>query len=90
MPEDYGKCEHAIRVLGTTYEIGLMKRADGMLVPIYDFYGPGQEIARRLGKGCEKFKQYYGVNRATLLAKSKGHMTKREHIDGKIKLRVLV
>lgn len=53
--KDYGKCEHAISVDGSGYEIGLMKRKDGKGYSIvWDFFGTGRHIEEVIGKGAEK------------------------------------
>ncbi len=87
-PEDYGKCVHAIQMPGCDYEIGVVNRPDGKgLTLCYDFFGPGRKIMDHLGKGCEKLRQMYGVNKATLAAKAKGYMVQRKSLnDGTIKL----
>ena len=38
--DDLGKCTHAIRVPGATYEIGVVKRGSKYLL-LWDFYGAG-------------------------------------------------
>lgn len=54
-PKDYGKCEHAIRVKGSTYEIGVVKRNDGTgYALVWDFWGPGKKINTVIGAGGEK------------------------------------
>lgn len=54
--KDLGKCEHAIKVPGTTWEVGVVRarNADGSNAPGYtllcDFFGPdGAPIAKALG-----------------------------------------
>lgn len=54
--EDLGKCDHAIKVPGTTWEVGVARarNADGSLAPGYtllcDFFGSqGLPIAKALG-----------------------------------------
>lgn len=87
-PKDYGKCHHAIRVPGSSYEIGLVHNpaTNGYKI-VYDFYGPGRIIKEKLGAGCEKLVQHYGVNLAEQMAKRKGLMTGRKiQPDGTIKL----
>jgi hypothetical protein len=89
-PAEYGKCEHAIRLPGCAYEIGVKKLPNGNYTLVYDFYGPGRQIMNTLGKGLEKLMQYYGPEKAQLLAKSKGLMTQRKlEQNGDIKLVVL-
>lgn len=77
-PKDYGKCAHAIKVPGSTYEIGVKQMPNGKYKLVYDFYGTGRKIVNTLGKGCEKLVQHYGLNRATLLGRAKGLITQRK------------
>ena len=61
-PKDYGKGEHAISIDGVEYEIGVVKNPNGPgYVLIYDFFGPGQQLAALFGKGLERLKQEYGA-----------------------------
>ncbi|SRR6266542_744231 len=86
-PSEYGKCSHAIKVPGSTYEIGVKKLANGNHTLIYDFYGPGRKIMEKLGKGCEKLVQHYGLNKAQMIARAKGLITQRKPLlNGDIKL----
>ncbi len=89
-PEDYGKCVHAIKVPGATYEIGVIKHPSGKgFGLIYDFYGSGGgPIMKTLGKGCEKIKQFYGLHKAEKLARSRGMATSRTKTATGIKLRI--
>jgi hypothetical protein len=89
-PKEYGKCIHAIKVPGSQYEIGIVNRPDGKgYTLIYDFYGPGRRIMEKLGKGCEKLKQMYGVHKATIAAKQRGYMVQRQTLScGSIKLQI--
>ena len=58
---DYGKCDHAISVDGSDYEIGIMKRTDGKgWSPVFDFFGSnGHRIQAVVGDGCEKLMVEY-------------------------------
>lgn len=59
-PEDYGKCEHAIRVEGSSYEIGVMKRKDGNGYSlVWDFFATGRNINKVIGDGAEKLMTEY-------------------------------
>ena len=84
-PKEYGKCDHVIKVPGTSYEIGLvpvskLKNKDGSLkYPgqkgwklVYDFYGPGREIKSKYGQKLEKIVQAYGVKAAQRWAMKQG------------------
>ena len=59
--KDYGKCEHAISVNGSGYEIGIMKRKDGKGYSlVFDFFGVnGRNIQKVVGDGCEKLMVEY-------------------------------
>jgi len=59
--KDYGKCEHAIKVDGSSYEIGVMKRKDGKGYSlVFDFFGGnGHRIQDVVGTGCEKLMVEY-------------------------------
>lgn len=79
--KNYGKCEHAIKVPGCEYEIGVVKTPNGNHTLVYDFWGPGRKIVNTLGKGCEKLVQYYGLHAAQAVAKSKGLITQRKVLN---------
>lgn len=87
-PENYGKCEHAIKVPGADYEIGVYQNPKGTgYVLAFDNYASGKVISKTLGTGLEKLKQLYGVAKATLEAKAKGWMVNRHNLpNGGIKL----
>lgn len=88
-----GKCDHAIRVPGAQYEIGLRRRADGSYSVAFDWYGSGgAPILRALGgQNAPKFVQAYGHAKVKLEAKRYGHIIESEKrlADGTIKLRLL-
>jgi hypothetical protein len=85
---DLGKCEHAIRLAGTDYEIGVVKKKDGSgYTCLYDFWGPGMKLKSHFGDGLAKLKQMYGVHKATAAARAKGYMVQRRpQKNGTIKL----
>lgn len=84
--EDLGKCDHAIKVPGTSWEVGVVKarNADGTqregYTLFFDFYGSqGRPITQALGGNeAKKFLQLYGVNKATIEAKKRGLMVRRQ------------
>ena len=87
-PEDYGKCDHAIRVPGASYEIGLLVR-DGNIVPVWDFYGSGGLQKVLPDNGMNGFLQAYAVERAKMEARRKGHsVSERKLEDGRVQLTV--
>ncbi len=79
--DDLGHCEHAIKVPGTTWEIGLAKPRNGKGYRLlFDFYGSqGQPILDALGgEKASKFVQLYGVHRAMAMARKLGHNVTRQ------------
>lgn len=89
-PEEYGKCIHAIQVPGAKYEIGVINHPSGKgFGLIYDFFGSGgRPIMAKLGRGCERLKQHYGITKAERLARSRGMATTRVQAANGIKLRI--
>ena len=86
-PANYGQSEHAIRLPGCHYEIGVVRNNKGELTLAYDFFGEGRKIRNALGAGCEKLVQHYGLNKAQMLARTKGYITQRKvQPNGDIKL----
>lgn len=87
-PMTYGKCEHAIEVPSSQYDIGVYKNPKGKgYVLAFDNYGTGRKIADTLGKGLEKLKQHYAVAKAQLEARAKGWSCQKHTLpNGSIRL----
>ena len=87
-PEMYGHSIHAIKVPGTNYEIGVMKNPNGEgFVLVYDFFGEGQVIVNKLGKGLQQIKREYSVYRHKKTAKADGRVVTEKRLqNGKIAL----
>ena len=89
-PEDFGTCEHAIKVPGSSYEVGVVKNPTGTGYRlIFDEYGPqGRAITSRLGgTQLTKLKTEYGVARATRHLRRSGYrVTRRVLANGTVKL----
>jgi len=69
--DDLGKCTHAIRVPGATYEIGVVKRGSKYLL-LWDFYQSGG-LQAHIGTNGGKLKQAYSVQRIRREAVLKGY-----------------
>jgi len=69
--EDLGKCTHAIRVPGATFEIGVVER-NGEHILMWDFYQSGG-LEKVLGKGGGKLKQAYTVEQSKTVARRAGY-----------------
>jgi hypothetical protein len=70
--EDLGKCEHAIRVPGASYEIGIVER-EGEIKLLWDFWSSGG-LEGVLGKGGGKLKQAYTIEQTKAVAKKAGYI----------------
>jgi hypothetical protein len=81
---DLGKCDHAIRVPGAEYEIGVVHRA-GKYALLWDSWGRGG-LERILGTGAGKLKQAYAVTKTICEAKRKGYMVKEQKTETGIRL----
>lgn len=94
--EQLGKCDHAIKVPGVNYEIGVVKLPNGNYTLVYDFYGryganDGMKLLQRFGEGCQKLVQSYAVHKAMIEARKRGHtVTKKVLPNGSVKLTVNV
>lgn len=74
--QDMGKCDHAIRVPGASYEVGVVKK-QGKYALLWDFYHAGG-LQRVLGKDGGKLKQAYAVSQTILTAKKNGYQVKEK------------
>lgn len=77
MPEDFtvedlGKCDHAIRIPGCSYELGVLKGKNGGYIMLADFWKSGG-LNAIFGEKGEKFKQFYGLAQDKVWAESKGY-----------------
>ena len=89
-PETFGKCEHAIGVPGSRYEIGVVKNPNGVGYRlIYDAYGHnGRRISERLGgTQLPKLKTEYGAFKAKQHLQRSGYrVVRRVLANGQVKL----
>lgn len=90
--QDYGKCDHAIQVPGSGYDVGLLQNPETGGYRIYfDFYGGnGSAIQNKIGVGGERLLQLYGVHKATLEAKKRGYLVTRKAVPGTQKIQLCV
>lgn len=89
-PEQFGHGAHAIRVPGTTYEVGLIPRRDGQpgFELLYDAWGDeGRRIEQVLGVGCGKLKDEVNCEVASRHYARQGYRVKRTvDANGHLKL----
>lgn len=92
-----GKCEHAIKLPGTNYEIGVTRHLTkpSAYTLLYDFWGyggsfhDGHKLKNHFGEGLCRLVQLYGVHAATRTARARGHAVQRQTLpNGSIKLQI--
>ena len=85
---DMGKCNHAIRVPGVQYEVGVVKKGDKYAL-IWDFWGPGAGLQQKFGQNLEKLTQTYAKYAATNAFQSSGYAVEQlPDENGEMLLRV--
>lgn len=85
--EDLGKCEHVISVPKVGYEVGVVRTPDGSgYTLLYDFYGPGQGLLHKFGKGLVNLVDRYTAETLKKQARMRGYSCKETIKDGKIHL----
>lgn len=87
--ENLGKCDHAIRVPGATYEVGVVSQGDKHVL-LYDFWTYGG-LEEKLGPNAERLIQAYAVEAAREEAERQGYSVYEEDMsDGSVKLHIQV
>lgn len=81
---DMGRCDHAVRVPGARYEIGVVHR-NGRYHLLWDFYSDGG-LERVLGKGARRLKQAYSVERVRCEARLKGYHVQERKTENAVRL----
>jgi hypothetical protein len=77
-----GQCDHAIRVPGSRYEIGLVRNPNGSYKLAYDFFGDnGKRLKEAIGEKEEKFMAGYTKHFVTRFARSKGYMVQQKRMS---------
>jgi len=88
--DDLGKCEHAIGIPGTTWEIGLARPRNGKgLRLLFDFFGSqGQPILNAVGgEKATEFLKRYAACKTELACQKSGYKTSR--VYGKTSIKVI-
>ena len=70
---DLGKCQHAISLNETAYEIGVIEHA-GKFSLVWDFYGGGKGLEKVVGNGCKNLINEYTIMAAKNAALAQGWM----------------
>jgi hypothetical protein len=83
-PEDLGKCHHAIRVEGASYEIGIVQRQEKYHL-LWDSWSSGG-LERVLGPGAGRLKQAYAIERVAKEARLKGYRLCEKQMNNTVQL----
>jgi hypothetical protein len=81
--EDLGKCDHAIKVPGCSYEIGVMKRNNSYQL-LWDSWE--SKLRLSIGENANILKQAYTVETLKQEAKLKGYRVIEKKTDKSIRL----
>lgn len=88
-PKTFGKCEHAIVFDGCSYDVGVVKRADGKgWTLIYDNYCGGGGLEAKVKPGLTKLIDEYYAEAGTRIYRAKGYNVQKTYVDGGIDLKV--
>jgi hypothetical protein len=82
--EDIGKCNHAIRVPGCEYEVGVIRR-DNHYILLWDHWHAGG-LEQKIGPNAGILKQAYTVARVRKEARRKGYRVREKIMDQGIRL----
>lgn len=82
--EDLGTCNHAIRVPGARYEIGILKKEDRYQL-LWDSWRTGG-LEKRIGKNAGLLKQAYTLQRIKREARIKGYRVVQQKMDQGMRL----
>ena len=93
---EMGKCDHAIRVPGINYEVGVCRAKDGKgYTLLFDFYGhqrgghDGELLRKHFGDKLVKLVDAYSIEALKSVARKKGYTTSESKLpNGKTKLLV--
>ena len=82
-----GKCDHAIKVPGATYEIGVIKAGNALELQC-DYFDSG--IGKAIGQNGGLLKQAYAIERTKIEARRKGYSIIEKKTESGIRLHVRV
>ena len=82
--EDVGKCNHAVKVPGCDYEVGVIRRGDHYIL-LWDYYFVGG-LVEKIGPDAGILKQAYTIARVRREARRKGYRIREKKIDQGVRL----
>jgi hypothetical protein len=86
--EELGRCDHAIRVPGASYEVGVVEKADGSGYELrWDYYSAGGLIQKLGGESAPVLLQAYALGCAQIDLEAQGYqVTEQVLADGTVRL----
>lgn len=82
--EEYGQCDHVIKVPGAKYEIGLKAQNDGAFKPVFDNFSPGGLADIKAENGMKGLLPAYAAEVAKAQLRRKGYTPIESVRNGKI------
>jgi hypothetical protein len=82
--EDIGKCDHAIKVSGCEYEVGIVRRGDHYTL-LWDYYHVGG-LVQKIGLDAGILKKAYTVARVRKKARQKRYRIREKKLDHGVRL----
>ena len=79
-----GKCDHAVKISGAKYEIGVVKK-DSHWELLWDSYYTGG-LEKKVGKNAGLLKQAYSVQRIKRESRIKGYRVTQKKVSNGIRL----
>jgi hypothetical protein len=87
---DLGRCDHAIRFPGCTYEVGVTAIGDGTYKLQFDYWSSGGLAARLGGADAPRLVQAYGIERGIAQARALGYPVIGEEVEADGTVHVLL
>ena len=86
--DDLGKCDHAIRVPGCDYEIGVVQRGERYIL-LWDSWSAGG-LVEKIGPNAGILKQAYSIRRVRSEARRKGYRIRERRMNQGVRMVVTV
>lgn len=88
---DLGKCDHAIKIPGCTYEVGVVRQPDDTYGLAWDYWGTGGLVKALGGQKAPKLVQAYATEKMKNEARRMDYALESEEVmaDGTVRLRLL-
>ena len=82
MEAHLGRCEHAIRVPGANYEVGIVRKHNGKWTMLWDWWSAGGLLAPMGGQDGRVLKRAYAAERTKQWARRQGFRVQETKLAG--------